>query len=193
LAMTLMLAGCTSSTSPPTTTSNPSTKTISRVDLDKFVALAHKGLSEPFEATYRLVYPKGTGKSDLHDFRIWSEPPVGSDVWGNFVYEAPFGSGTFRFIENGRDDYECLRAAPEDKWSCVGPYYPTSNDGIMQVEGYRYPMWVAGEMTTALGPPLTLSYRVVLGRRLWCQVSVDTAWARPSPLHSRLSVRPTEA
>jgi hypothetical protein len=43
--------------------------------------------------------------------RVWSEPPVGSDPEGDFVYEAPFGRGIFRFIQTGNGDCECLRAA----------------------------------------------------------------------------------
>ena len=142
--------------------------TVNRADLSRFVALAQKGLRVPFEAAYRFVPPLATGAGQLRDFRVWSEPPVGSDSEGNFVYEAPFGRGTFRFIQNGGDDYECLRAVPQSAWRCVGPYHPIFNEEVMQVEGYRYPMWVAGEMTLGLSPPLALSRRVVLGRRLWC-------------------------
>ena len=36
------------------------TTTVNRAELSRFVALAHKGLREPFEATYRFVTPLAT-------------------------------------------------------------------------------------------------------------------------------------
>jgi hypothetical protein len=68
------------------------------------VALAHKGLSEPFEAVYRFVPPLGKWGGHVHNFRVWSEPPAG----GNFVFEATFGCGTFRFIQTKSADYRAL-------------------------------------------------------------------------------------
>ena len=144
------------------------TTTVNRAELSRFVALAHKGLREPFEATYRFVPPLATGAGQLRDFRVWSEPPVGSDPEGNFVYEAPFGRGTFRFIQNGDGDYECLETAPRRAWKCVGPFGPQSIGQVMQVEGYRLPMWVTENLSTNIIGPLVLFYRTVLGRRLWC-------------------------
>ncbi len=104
----------------------------------------------------------------MHALRVWSEPSVGSEPWGDFVYETPFGSGMFRFIQNGSRDYECLQAASRSRWRCVGPFGVVSIGQTMQVEGYRYPMWTAGNINPGLPRPRSLSYRTVLGRRLWC-------------------------
>jgi hypothetical protein len=38
----------------------------------------------------------------------------------------------------------------------------------MQVEGYRYPMWMAGNINPDLPHALSLSYQTVFARRLWC-------------------------
>jgi photosystem II stability/assembly factor-like uncharacterized protein len=145
------------------------TTTVSSADLSRFVALAHKGLREPFQATYRFVPPLGRwGGGHVYDFRVWSEPAVGSFPEGNFVYESPFGRGTFRFIQTGRgDDYECLEMAPRRTWRCVGPFGPQTVGQIMLVEGYRMPMWVMENLTTSVVGPV-LSHRTVLRRRLWC-------------------------
>jgi len=43
----------------PLATLVTATTTVSTADLSRFVALAHKGLREPFEATYRFVPPAG--------------------------------------------------------------------------------------------------------------------------------------
>jgi hypothetical protein len=143
------------------------TTTVSSAELSRFVALAHKGLREPFEATYRFVPPLDilTGPPR---FTVWSEPAVGSEPEGNFVFEAPFGRGTFRFIQTGDGDYECLQAASRSAWRCVGPFRPQTIGQIMQVEGYRLPMFVTGNLSTNMLGPLVLSHRTVLGRRLWC-------------------------
>jgi hypothetical protein len=145
------------------------TTTVSRADLSRFVALAHQGLREPFEATYRFVPPLDILPGEIPSFAVWSEPAVCSDPEGNFVYETPFGRGTFRFIQTGRGgDYECLETAPRRAWKCVGPFGPQSIGQIMQVEGYRMPMWVMENLSTNILGPLVLSHRTVLGRRLWC-------------------------
>jgi photosystem II stability/assembly factor-like uncharacterized protein len=145
------------------------TMTVSRADLSRFVALAHRGLREPFEAAYRFVPPLGRWGGHVYDFRVWSEPAVGSFPEGNFVYESPFGRGTFRFIQTGRGgDYECLEMAPRTAWKCVGPFGPQTVGQIMLVEGYRLPMVVAEDLSAGLVGPLGLSHRAVLGRRLWC-------------------------
>lgn len=173
VAMTLMLAGCTSSTTPPksstasTRPSHTTTTTVNRADLERFVAPAQQGLRESFEAAYQVVYPPGAGASGF-DFRIWSERAVGSDAEGNFVYEAPFDHGTFRFIQHGRDDYQCLEPAPQTAWKCTGPLHAVFNEQQMQVEEYRYPMWITGQMTLGLATPLSFSHRSVLGHSVWC-------------------------
>ena len=175
VAMTLTLAVCTSSSAQPKSFPSSairrrtSTTTVSRAELSRFVALAHKGLREPFEAAYRLVPPLGKWGDQLHNFRVWSEPPVGSDSEGNFVYEAPFGRGTFRFIQKKNGDYECLRTAPGRSWKCVGPFGAQSIMQTQQVEGYRMPMWIMEyDLTTDLVGPLVLFHRTLFGRRLWC-------------------------
>jgi hypothetical protein len=178
VAMTLVLTACTSSTVPlPKSSTSPTGSTaslvtapttVSRADLSRFVALARKGLRVPFEAAYRFVPPLGKWGGHVYDFRVWSEPAVGSDPEGNFVYESPFGRGTFRFIQTGNGDYECLRAAPRRVWKCVGPFGPQTIGQGMLVEGYRMPMVLAEDLSTGLVGPLVLSHRTVLGRRLWC-------------------------
>ena len=180
VVMTLTLVACTSSTTPSPKSSASwtgsfvaalvtSTKTVSRADLSRFVAPAHKGLREPLEAAYRFDPPLDSPTGQLRSFRVWHEPVVGSGPEGNFVHETPFGQGTFRFIKNGRGKYyECLRAAPRRPWRCVGPFGPQSIGQGMQVEGYRLPMWVAENLTTGLPGPLVLFHRTALGRRLWC-------------------------
>jgi len=141
--------------------------TVSSADLSRFVALAHKGLREPFEATYRFVPPLDSSTGPIPSFAVWSEPMVGSDSEGNFVYEAPFGSATFRFIKDGRGKYyECLRAASRKPWRCVGPFASLSVGESMWVEGYRMPMFVTENLSTNLTG--RLSHRTILGRRLWC-------------------------
>ncbi|MGO9332776.1 MAG: hypothetical protein ACLQCU_01765, partial [Acidimicrobiales bacterium] len=67
ITLTLVSAARTSSTlPPPKSSSSPlgspatlvtATTTVSTADLSRFVALAHKGLREPFKATYRFVPP----------------------------------------------------------------------------------------------------------------------------------------
>ena len=177
VVMTLTLAGCTSSqASSPRSSSLPmrspatlvtATTTVSRADLSRFVALAHKGLREPFEATYRFNPPLDSPTGPIPSFTVWSEPAVGSDPDGNFVYEAPFGSATFRFIKDGRGKYyECLRAASRKPWRCVGPFGSLSVGESMWVEGYRMPMFVTENLSTNLTG--RLSHRTILGRRLWC-------------------------
>jgi len=178
VVLTMMVAGCTSSTAPlPKSSTSPTgsaarlvtaTTKVSRADVSRFVALAHQGLREPFEASYRFVPPLLAGAAQLRNFRVWSEPPVGSDPEGNFVYEAPFGRGTFLFIRNGNGDYECLRTAFRRAWKCVGPFGPQSIGQSMQVEGYRMPMWVMENLSANILGPLVSSHRTVLGRRLWC-------------------------
>jgi len=180
VVMTLTLVARTSSTAPSPKSSASwtgsfvaalvtSTKTVSRADLSRFAALAHKGLREPLEAAYRFDPPLDSPTGQLRSFRVWHEPVVGSGPEGNFVHETPFGQGTFRFIKNGRGKYyECLRAAPRRPWRCVGPFGPQSIGQGMQVEGYRLPMWVAENLTTGLPGPLVLFQRTALGRRLWC-------------------------
>jgi len=142
--------------------------TVSRADLSRFVTLAHRGLREPFEASYRFVPPLDILPGQISSFAVWSEPAVGSDPEGNFVFETPFGRGTFRFIQTGNGDYECLGTEPRRAWKCVGPFGPQSIGQIMLVEGYRMPMWVMENLSTNILGPLVLSHRTVLGRRLWC-------------------------
>ena len=113
VVMTLTLVARTSSTAPSPKSSASwtgsfvaalvtSTKTVSRADLSRFVAPAHKGLREPLEAAYRFDPPLDSPTGQLRSFRVWYEPVVGSGPEGNFVHETPFGQGTFRFIKNGR-------------------------------------------------------------------------------------------
>ncbi len=177
ITLALVSAACTSSTvPPPKSSSSPlgspatlvtATTTVSTADLSRFVALAHKGLREPFEATYRFVPPLDSPTAPIPSFAVWSEPMVGSDPEGNFVYEAPFGSATFRFIKDGRGKYyECLRAASRKPWRCVGPFGSLSVGESMWVEGYRMPMFVTENLSTNLTG--RLSHRTILGRRLWC-------------------------
>ena len=177
ITLTLVSAACTGSTlPPPKSSSSPlgspatlvtATTTVSRAELSRFVALAHKGLREPFEATYRFVPPLDSPTGQIPSFVVWSEPVVGSDPEGNFVYEAPFGSATFRFIKDGRGKYyECLRAASRKPWRCVGPFGSLSVGESMWVEGYRMPMFVTENLSTNLTG--RLSHRTILGRRLWC-------------------------
>jgi hypothetical protein len=142
VTMALVLTGCTSSTLPSTTTITSTTKTVIHADLAQFRALAQQGLRKPFEARYRFIYPKGIGKGQLQDFRIWSQPAVGSDPEGFFVYEAPFKSGEWRYI-SGKHQYECLQAAPQKAWRCIGPVFPQSIGQFQEVEGYRLPMYLA--------------------------------------------------
>ena len=141
--------------------------TVRSADLSRFVALAHQGLREPFEAAYRFVPPLDSPTGPIPSFTVWSEPVVGSDPEGNFVYEAPFGSATFRFIKDGRGKYyECLRVASRKPWRCVGPFGSLSVGESMWVEGYRMPMFVTENLSTNLTG--RLSHRTILGRRLWC-------------------------
>ena len=182
LILTVTLAACTSSSAPvPTspsasqpgayrsTTTAPVTTTTTNVtpaDQHRFVALARQGLREPFEAVYRLVY--GTGNRSIgqvNEFRIWSEPAAGSRRWGHFVYETQAGSRTFEFILNGRGIFECLRAASQGAWRCVGPLSGASIGQTMKVEGYRLPMYLIED---GFDPGFALSHRVVLNRRVWC-------------------------
>jgi hypothetical protein len=143
------------------------TPTVSRADLSRFIALAHKGLREPFEAAYRFVPPLDSPTGQIPSFTVWSEPAVGSDPDGNFVYEAPFGSATFRFIKDGRGKYyECLRAASRKPWRCVGPFGSLSVGESMWAEGYRMPMWVVQNLSANLTD--RLSHRTIVWRRLWC-------------------------
>jgi hypothetical protein len=175
VAMTLTLAVCTSSSAQPK--SFPSSArprptaptTVSRAELSRFVALAHRGLREPFESVYRFNPPVGNWGDQLRNFRLWSEPPADSDHEGNFVYEAPFGRGTFRFIQKRYGDYECLRTAPPRSWKCVGPFGAQSIMQSQQVEGYRMPLWIMEyDLTTDLVGSLVFSHRTLFGRRLWC-------------------------
>ena len=131
--------------------------------LDQFSALVRHGLRVPFEASYRFV-----PQTDGPDFRIWSEPAVGKEHEGNFVYEATFRRGTFRFIQNRKGDYECLRLSPKSAWKCVGPFGPKSIGQIMTIEGYRLPLFIAGQIDDGLAAPLVFFHKTVLGRRLWC-------------------------
>ena len=177
ITLTLVSAACTSSTLPPPKSSSsplgsPATlvtapTTVRTADLSRFVALAHQGLREPFEAAYRFVPPLDSPTGPIPSFTVWSEPVVGSDPEGNFVYEAPFGSATFRFIKDGRGKYyECLRVASRKPWRCVGPFGSLSVGESMWVEGYRMPMFVTENLSTNLTG--RLSHRTILGRRLWC-------------------------
>ena len=126
MAMTMMLSACTSSTvAPPKPSSSTmdsparlvtAPTTVTRADLSRFVALAHRGLREPFEAAYRFDPPLDTPTGQIDSFRIWSEPVVGSDPEGNFVYEAPFGRGTFLldFRTEGPGVFERFRLSREE-------------------------------------------------------------------------------
>ena len=165
VAMTLVLAaGCTTSTVPSTTTTTaPVSKTVSRADLARFVALAHEGLREPFEAAFRHLPPE-----DRPDFSLWYEPTGADSENSSFVYEAAFGHGTFRFIKNRSGDFECLRASLGSAWRCVGPFGPQSIGQFQQVDGYRLPIFAVENLTTNVSGPLTLFHKTVLGRRLWC-------------------------
>ena len=73
-----------------------------------FYTLARKGLEEPFQASYRLTYPKGSAKSHFH-FQVWSEPEVPNKTQGDFVYQSAFGHGTFRYIRKHGVDYACVQ------------------------------------------------------------------------------------
>ena len=185
LILTIALAACTSSTSPPSTSSTSTTGTsitttttapvtttsgVSPANLDRFVGLARKGLRQPFEAVYRLLYPTGE-IGQVNEFRIWSEPAAGTQNEGDFVYEATAGSRTFRFIHNLRGNYECLRASPQSKWRCVGPLVAASIGQTMMIEGYRLPMFLPREtmfLPQDTTTPMALSHRIVLSRRVWC-------------------------
>ena len=185
VVLALMLAACTSSTSPPPTSSTstagastttittaPVTRTtgVSPANLDRFVALARKGLRQPFEAVYRLVYSTAE-IGQVNEFRIWSEPAAGTQNEGDFVYEATAGLLTFRFIHNRRGNYECLRASPQIKWRCIGPLVAASIGQTMMIEGYRLPMFLPREtmfLPQDTTTPMALSHRTVLSRRVWC-------------------------
>ena len=162
VAMTLMLAACTSSTVLATTTTASVPKTVSRAELARFVALAHAGLREPFEASFRHVPPE-----DRPDFSLWYEPNGTDPENASFVYDAAFGHGAFRFIKNKSGDYECLRASLKSGWKCVGPFGPQSIGQFQQVDGYRLPVFAAENITSSIGP-LALFHKTVLGRHLWC-------------------------
>ncbi len=177
----LMLTACTSTSSPPSTSSTSTTgtsttttttapvtttTTVSSASLDRFVALARKGLRQPFEAVYRLVYPTGE-IGQVNQFRIWSEPATGSQNEGDFVYEATAGLRTFQFIQNRRGDFECLRAAPQREWRCLGPLFPSSIGQTMMIERYRLPMFLPTlpqDTTSAIA----LLHQIVRSRRVWC-------------------------
>jgi hypothetical protein len=184
----LTLAACTSSSAPVATSSSTSqpgayrstttapvtttTTNVTSADQRRFVALARQGLRQPFEAVYRLVY--GTGNrsvGQVREFRIWSEPAAGSRRWGYFVYETQAGSRTFEFILNGRGIFECLRAASQGAWRCVGPLSGASIGQTMKVEGYRLPMYL---IEGGFNPGFALSHRVVLSRRVWCLQTGNT-------------------
>ena len=191
--LTIALAACTSSTSPPSTSSTSTTGTsitttttapvtttsVSARKPGPIVGLARKGLRQPFEAVYRLLYP--TGKiGQVNEFRIWSEPAAGTQNEGDFVYEATAGSRTFRFIHNLRGNYECLRASPQSKWRCVGPLVAANIGQTMMIEGYRLPMFLPREtmfLPQDTTTPMALSHRIVLSRRVWC---LQTGPASPS-------------
>ena len=135
------------------------------------MALAHQGLREPFEASYRFVLRYWPAQLSFVTFGSGLKPPVGSDPEGNFVYEAPFGRGTFLFIRNGNGGLRSACERPFGRsraWKCVGPFGPQSIGQSMQVEGYRMPMWVMENLSANILGPLVSSHRTVLGRRLWC-------------------------
>ncbi len=145
----MLAAGCTTSTAPRTTTTTaPVSKTVSRADMARFVGLAHEGLREPFEAAFRHLPPE-----DRPDFSLWYEPTGAEPDNSSFVYEAAFAHGTFRFIKNRSGDYECLRASPSSVWRCVGPFGPQSIGQFQQVDGYRLPIFAAGEHHHECGWP----------------------------------------
>ena len=163
VAMTLMLAACTSSTVPATTTTASVPKTVNRAELARFVALAREGLHEPFEAVFRYLPPE-----DKPDFSFWYEPTGAHPEGASFVYDAAFRHGTFRFIKNKSGDYECLRASLSSAWRCVSPFGPQSIGQFQQVDGYRLPVYAAESLTPNLVGPLSLFHKTVLGRHLWC-------------------------
>jgi hypothetical protein len=181
----MSLAGCTAahSSSRTTTTSqrprqttvplHPTTTTVptqraTKARLDRFVALARHGLSTPFEASYRFVYRRSDTSRVVHSFRLWSEPPSASEREGDFVYESRVGSRTFRFVQNGRGDFECSRSTVAPAWRCTGPFEPESNGQVFTVEGFRLPLFVADSIVEGYAPPFHFFHRVVLGRQVWC-------------------------
>jgi len=162
VTVALVLAACTRSTLSTTTTNTSAPKAASRADLARFVALAHEGLREPFEAAFRHI-----PLEDRPDFSLWYEPSGADAENASFVYEAAFGHGSFRFIKNRSGDYECLRAFLHSAWRCVGPFVPQSIGQFQQVDGYRLPVFAAENISALVGP-LTQFHKSVLGRHLWC-------------------------
>ena len=135
--------------------------------LARFVALAHEGLREPFEAAFRHLPPE-----DRPDFSLWYEPTGAAREFQFRLDEAAFGHGTFRFIKNRSGDFECLlslppwrvemrrflrpaeyRAVPASRWvpashlrcrehhrECDGPAHPVPQNRSRALPASRHPV-----------------------------------------------------
>ena len=170
----------TSTAPTTTTTTSPTTTTVSRVareNLVRWVALAQKGLRQPFEAMYSSSYG--------FDFEFWSEPAPSSnesDFVGDqtaFVYERTAGSTTFRLIQKRvavsppgvmpprhLGDFECLRESARSRWKCTGPVSPGSIGQFMTLRQYELPLFVVTDIGDTPNGPFSFSNRVLRGRRL---------------------------
>ncbi len=166
------LAACTATSVPPPTTSASTRTTVATVALSRvqaFTTLARHGIGTPFQATYTQLWaPPRVGNGHPRHYEVWSEPePLGHQA--RFVYEAPFESGTLRFIGTGKVYYECLKKTAVNRWRCVGPFTPGGNGQIAQTESFSFPMSAFLQRQVEPGVPATaLSHETVLGRRVWC-------------------------
>jgi len=171
MALSMMLAGCTSSTAPPTS-SRATPKQISA-----FVARAEKGVHKEFTATYRTV---GTSISNYGDITSIAavqssshfKYEVISSVYRYQVFFEPFRS-SFTVLGQYGQIYTCAAPLHEVAWACsqIGP----GNIGGMLLGGYLpanalggLQALVAGLTFPALSRTTYLSERVVAGRKLTC-------------------------
>jgi len=166
------LAACTATTLPPSSTSGPTRTTVATVALSRvqaFVTLARRGIGMPFQATYKQLWaPPRVGNGRPRHYEVWSEPQPPRHQ-ERFVYQAPFKSGTLRFIGTGKVYYECLKKTAVNRWRCVGPFTPGGNGQIAQTQSFSFPLsaFLYGQVEPGV-PATALSHETVMGRRAWC-------------------------
>jgi hypothetical protein len=113
IAVALILAACTSSTSPTTTTTVPATTSTSvpaPVGVRAFELLAQRAARSSYVASYRVTFPGGTLLRTTVAHR------------GNELMWLMFGPvGTQEFIKTNDVSYLCQELLHKARWSCVAP------------------------------------------------------------------------
>jgi hypothetical protein len=141
-------------------------------NLTQFLTRARNGETEALTATYR--YLSGPNRGEVFTFVQRPHGGAGSMApfkAGEFRYSQRYRATSFRFVQRGGLDYECLKAGKAG-WSCEGPSYE-SIGGVIAALFFDMPagveFWVAPPKATdaTISPDRVNGFSVTCAKYPW--------------------------